>query len=104
MKKRSLGIMVLGYLFTFGIYPLYWYCSFQNQIKKTTGMGFGGGMHLLVSLITLGIYPLYWSYAVGKRIKTAGGQDNGVLYLILSFFGLGIIAHFMMQNEVNNIA
>lgn len=103
MKKRNLGVMVLGYLFTFGIYPLYWYCSFQNQLKKETGLGFGGFMHLVMSLITLGIYPLYWSYAVGKRIEKLGGKDNGIIYLILTIFGLGFVASFLMQNEVNNL-
>ena len=104
MKKRSLGIMILGFLFTFGIYPIYWYCSFQNQLKKATGLGFGGFGHLMMSIFTLGIYPLYWSYAVGPRIQKLGGENNGVIYLVLSIFGLGIVAYFIMQNQVNHLS
>ena len=104
MKKRSILVMILGFLFTFGIYPIYWYCSFQNQLKKQTGLGFGGFAHLIVTLFTFGIYGLYWSYAVGKRIEKLGGQNNGVLYLVLSIFGLGVIAWILMQAQVNELA
>ena len=104
MKKRSLVIMLLGFLFTFGIYPIYWYCSFQNQLKKHTGLGFGGFGHLMMSIFTLGIYPLYWSFVVGKRIAKLGGDDHGVVYLVLSLFGLGIVAYFLMQNQVNQLS
>ena len=55
MKKRNLIVMVLLLLFTFGIYGVYWYCSFQNQLKKQTGLGFGGIMHLVVTILTFGI-------------------------------------------------
>lgn len=103
MQKRNILTMVLLYLFTFGIYPLYWYCSFQNQINKKTGKGFTGVGHFFMSIITFGIYPLYWSYAVGGRIKSLGGKDNGILYLILTLFGLAIVAHPLMQDEVNKI-
>lgn len=103
MKKRSIGLMIVGFLFTFGIYPIYWYCSFQNQLKKETGLGFGGFGHLMVTIFTLGIYGLYWSYAAGKRIEKLGGKDNSIIYLILSIFGLGFIAYLLMQSEVNQL-
>ena len=104
MKKRNLLTMVLLIIFTFGIYGLYWYCSFQNQIKKETGEGFGGLGHLLMTFITFGIYSLYWSYAVGGRIEKAGGKNNGILYLVLTFLGLGIVAYLLMQDEVNKLS
>ena len=103
MKKRNIVVMVLLLVFTFGIYGLYWYCSFQNQLKKTTGKGFGGVGHFFMSIITFGIYPLYWSYAVGGRIKQLGGKDNGLIYLLLTLFGFSIVAWPLMQNDVNNI-
>ncbi len=103
MKKRNIITMVLLLLFTFGIYGIYWYCSFQNQIKKATGKGFSGVGHFFMTIITFGIYNLYWSYVVGGRIKELGGKDNGIIYLVLTLFGLSIVAWPLMQNEVNNI-
>lgn len=104
MKKRNLITMVLLTLVTLGIYPLYWYCSFQNQIKKETGEGFGGFGHLIVTMFTFGIYGIYWTYAVGGRIEKLGGKNSGVLYLVLSLVGLGLVAWLLMQDEVNKIA
>lgn len=103
MQKRSIIGMIVFTIITLGIYEIYWYCSFQNQLKNNTGMGFGGLAHFLMSMVTFGIYGLYWSFAVGKRIKALGGKDNGVLYLILSLFGFFWIANLLMQHEVNKI-
>ncbi len=103
MKKRNILVMILLMIVTCGIYGIYWYCSFQNQLKKETGMGFTGVGHFFMSIVTLGIYELYWSYAVGKRLKALGGKNDGVIYLILSLFCLGGIAWLLMQNEANHL-
>ncbi len=104
MKKRSILVMVLLGIVTCGLYILYWYCSFQNQLKKTTGLGFGGFGHLLATIFTFGIYIIIWTFKVGERIEKAGGSNSGVLYLILTILGLGVIAYLLMQNDVNTIA
>lgn len=103
MKKRSLLVMILLSIVTCGIYDLYWYCSFQNQLKKETGMGFSGVGHFFMSIITFGIYPLYWTYAVGRRLEALGGKNDGILYLLLSIFGLAVIACLMMQSAANKL-
>ena len=46
---------------------------------------------------------LYTELCSGGRIKSLGGKDNGILYLILTLFGLAIVAHPLMQDEVNKI-
>ncbi len=103
MKKRNIALMVVFTLITCGIYGLYWYCSFQNQLKKETGEGFGGAAHFFMTFITFGIYGIYWQYVAGKRIEMLGGSDNAVLYLILSLFSLGWLNSFLMQNQVNQL-
>ena len=102
MKKRSMLFTVLAMIFI-PFYALYWYCSFQNQLKKTTGEGFGGFGHLLATMFTFGIYGLVWSYKVGGRIEKLGGKNNGIIYLVLTLFGLSIISYFLMQNDVNQV-
>ena len=103
MKKRKIVTMVLLSLFVPG-YAIYWYCSFQNQLKAQTGLGFGGFGHLMATLFSCGIYSLVWSYKVGGRLEKLGAKNNGTMYLVLTIFGLGAIAYFLMQNDANAIA
>ena len=103
MQKRSIGLMVVLFLFTFGIYPIYWWCSFQNQLQKATGQGFTGVGHFFMSIFTFGIYPIYWMFAAGKRLNKLGAEDRSVLYLILCFVGLSWLNPFMMQSQANNL-
>lgn len=102
MTKRSIGTMVLLYLFTFGIYPLYWYIKFQMELKEKTGEGFSGLGHFLASIFTFGIYSIYWQYAAGKRLAQQGATDNSGLYLVLGIF-FPILNPFMMQDQGNNL-
>lgn len=105
MKERSLVLMVLLVIITFGLYGLYWYCSFQNQLKKETGAGFGGFGHLMASIFTFGIYAIVWNYKAGKRLEKLGATDLSIVYLLLILFaGLGaIINPLLMQSQANKL-
>ena len=81
-----------------------WSCLFQAELKKTTGEGFGGFGHFVMSLITFGIYPIYWSFVVGRRLEKQGLKNDGIIYLLLTLFGFGPIAYLLMQNEANKVA
>lgn len=104
MKKRSILGMILLTIVTLGIYGLYWYISFQSELKQKTNEGFGGFMHFVMTIITFGIYGLYWQYAAGKRLAKLGASDNAVLYLVLSFFLIGVINPLIMQSQANKLA
>lgn len=103
MKKRSIGIMILLVIITFGIYAIYWTISFQSQLKKRTGEGFGGLGHFLMIIFTFGIYYIVWQYLAGKRLAKLGTSDNSVLYLVLSLFALGWLNMFLMQSQANHL-
>lgn len=103
MKQRSLGMMILLFIFTFGIYPIYWYIMFQVELKKQTGDGFGGLGHFLMLIFTFGIYAIYWQYAAGKRLAKQGAEDMSVIYLILTLLILGFLNPFIMQNQANKL-
>ncbi|GHV01169.1 hypothetical protein FACS1894211_10330 [Clostridia bacterium] len=60
MKKRSIGLMVVLFIFTFGIYAIYWPCHFQSQLKEKTGEGAGALGHFLLTIVTFGIYSIVW--------------------------------------------
>ena len=67
-------------------------------------------MAVLLTIVTCGIYGLYWAYKQGEKIDAAKANrgvasgNSGILYLILSIFGLGIVAWALMQNELNQMA
>ncbi|OWZ84983.1 DUF4234 domain-containing protein [Natranaerobius trueperi] len=102
MKKRSIGMMILLTLITFGFYSVYWYIAFQSDLKSSTGEGFGGLGHIFLTIITFGIYYILWQYFAGKRIAAVGGNDHSLLYLVLTIFSLSWINPFLMQYQVNN--
>lgn len=102
MKDRNLVTMLLLFLFTFGIYPLYWTIKFQMELKQETGEGFGGLGHFLMLVFAFGIYWYYWQYAAGKRLALLGAKDNSLLYLILAFVFIPANP-FLMQDQANHL-
>lgn len=67
-------------------------------------------MVLLLSIITCNIYGLYWMYKAGEKVdvaRTSRGlpsQNNGLLYVLLSVFGLSIVSWALLQSELNQLA
>ena len=103
MKQRSLVMMILLSIITFGIYPIYWYIVFQVELKRQTGDGFGGLGHFLMLIFTFGIYAIYWQYIAGKRLAKQGAEDMSVIYLVLTLVSLGFLNPFLMQNQANKL-
>lgn len=103
MTNRGLVAVALLSIFTLGIYAIYWMVVFQIELKKETGDGFDGLGHFLMLIFTFGIYAIYWNYASGKRLAQQGGEDNSVLYLVLTLFGFSFVGMLLMQNQANNL-
>lgn len=68
------------------------------------------GIAILLSIITCGIYGIYWCYKQGEKLNEAKMQRGimvdtsaSVIYLVLSIFGLDIIAYALMQSELNKM-
>ncbi|MCI8956753.1 MAG: DUF4234 domain-containing protein [Eubacterium sp.] len=113
IQKRSIGMCIVLSIITCGIYGLYWFVVLTddaNRMVEDAQNETSGGMALLFKIITCNIYGLYWMYKQGDkidRIKNARGipsSNTGILYLILSFFGLSIVSYALMQNELNNLS
>ena len=74
--------------------------SLSGEVGATTG-----GMVFLFSILTCGIYGIYWIYKMGERLDRVTGKSNtGILYIVLSFLGLGIVSYALMQDTLNNYA
>ena len=111
VAPKNLVTCIILSLVTCGIYGIYWMICLNNDVSALTGrQRVTSGMLILLSIVTCGIYTWIWMYNQGNdldAIKTQRGVQSsgtGILYLVLTFFGLGIVAYALMQNEINNIA
>ncbi len=109
--KREIVIAVILTLITCGIYDIYWFITMTDDSNTLVdGNSASGGLAFLFTLLTCGIYGIYWSYMMGKKMYEAGKNhgkdidDNSVIYLILSIFGLGIVNYCIIQNDLNKFA
>ena len=64
----------------------------------------------MLCLLFVPFYALYWWYTRGNDVKNLlDARDyhissTGTLYLVLSIFGLGIVAMAIMQNDFNALS
>ena len=111
MKQRSVGIAILLTIITCGIYGIYWLIMLNDETNYVSGQdGTSGGVVFLLTLVTCGIYGIYWCYKQGEKLNEAKMQRGimvdtsaSVIYLVLSIFGLDIIAYALMQSELNKM-
>lgn len=108
MRHRNVGLCIVFSIITCGIYGLYWFVCLTDDSNECTGRGStSGGMALLLSIVTCGIYSLYWAYKMGDKLDQARAErgipsgSQAILYLLLSIFGLSIVAWALMQSELN---
>lgn len=105
IAPRSIVTAILLTIVTCGIYGLYWFVVLTNEMNKLSGreQDTSGGMALLLSLVTCGIYTFYWAYKIGEKRDAVAGENasSGVIYLIISLFGFGIIVYALAQDAIN---
>lgn len=105
-QPRSVAMCIVLTLITCGIYGIYWIYCIHEDVQEVCGrpMSVGGGAVILLTFLTCGIYGVYWHYKMGQLLDEAKGTPgaySGILYLVLSIFGLDIIALALMQSELN---
>jgi len=111
--QRNIAIAIILSIVTFGIYGIIWMISMADELNEASGdtNAPSGGMVVLLSIVTCGIYQWIWLYKAGDAISQARrirglptSSENGVLYLVLSLVGLGIVSWALIQSELNKIA
>ena len=107
VEKRSIAVAILLSFLTCGIYTIYWFVKLTNETNAITGNvnDTSGGMAFLLSLVTCGIYTFIWAYKMGEKLDRyeQSNSSRGLVYLLLSLFGFGIVAYGLMQNSINII-
>ena len=112
MEKRNIALNIILTIVTCGLYGLYWFYKLTDDTHQVLGRQntASGGMAILYTILTCGIYSIYWSYKMGDamtEVKENYGlradRNLSVIYLILTIFGLGIIAWALLQSSLNDI-
>ncbi len=111
LAERNIVLAIILSLVTCGIYSIYWFVVMTDEANTVSGeQGTSGIMAFLFTLITCGIYGFFWYYKMGQKLHVAGQRagkeiaDNGILYIILGLFGLGIVNYALIQNDLNKFA
>lgn len=111
VKQRNIVTYIILTICTCGLFHLFWMYSLANDVNIVTDdTGMSGTTVLLLTLVTCGIYGFIWYYNAGvkldaKAVANGAAHDNkGLLYLLLSIFGLSIISDALMQSEINKYA
>lgn len=112
IQRKSVALCIVFSVLTCGLYALYWLYSLAEDVNSVTGRtdALSGGGVLLFSILTCGIYELFWLYQCGEamdRLREEQGRASGhqgILYLLLDLFRLGIISYALLQSELNEYA
>lgn len=111
VQNRNIAVCIILTIVTCGIYGIYWFIKLTDEANSVSSTPTAsGGIAFLLSLVTCGIYMLYWMYKQGEKLDEAKaargmqGGNSGVIYLILSIFGLSIVSYALMQDSLNKLA
>ena len=113
IERRDIAISIVLSIITLGIYALYWMYQVSEDTNALLGRQWpvSSGMLILLTIVTFGIYGIYWYYLTGQAldeyiVKNENGMpaSRGVVYLVLSIFGLSIVSLALLQNELNQRA
>ena len=103
---RNVVLDIVLTIVTCGLFNVYvQYCQILaiNDMLKEERYSFL--QWFLFSLVTCGLYHIYHEYVKGIDIDKCTNQPNGnmgVICLLLTLFGLSIIADAIQQNHINS--
>ena len=107
VKNRNIALCIILSIITCGIYGIYWLICINNDMNIIARDDYqtSGGMVVLLTIITCNIYGWYWAYRMGQKMDMLKPDGNhAILFIVLQFFGLGIVNYCIMQSEINNRA
>lgn len=111
VTKRDIVPAIILSIVTCGIFALYWLYCLARDVNEVTDHreDMSAGMVLLLTIVTCGLFELYWMYKTGTKLDEASqrmgrpSQNRGLLLILLSFFGLSIVAFAIIQSEINDM-
>ncbi|MGX7132478.1 DUF4234 domain-containing protein [Enterococcus songbeiensis] len=108
-KQRSILSVIVLSIITCGIYFFVWmYQTTRDLNEYTNDYRLSPGTVILLTIITCGIYGIYWWYRINdlfikaqQKVGYKVYNDNKVLFIVLSLFGLNIVNMAILQSDLN---
>ncbi len=111
IRYRSIAACLVLSIITCGLYGIFWFITLTDDSNAVSGQpGTSGVAALLLTLVTCGLYYFYWCWRLGEKLDCAREYNGaaraslGLVFVLLSIFGLGIISQALAQNEINKYA
>ena len=108
ISKRNIALAIVLTIITGGVYAYYWqYKLIKNTrvVQGTTGSCVGE----FLCFMFVPFYALYWWFTRGNSVEQILSKQgyhtsgSGILYLILSFFGLQMVSMAIAQYDFNGL-
>lgn len=113
IAQKNIATWIILSIVTCGICGIIWYINMVDDVNAASQEpnATSGVVVFFLGLVTCNIYNLYWMYKAGEQLNRAkaqrgmmADQNSGLIYLLLTMFGLGIVAYALIQNELNKMA
>jgi Domain of unknown function (DUF4234) len=102
-RQRGVAFVILMYIFTFGIYAIYWWYKSFEEVKHYRGKGVNGVVGVLLAFVVVSTFllPAY----VGRTYNEDGNPNNPVsgltgFWVLVPFVG-GFIWLYKIQAALN---
>ena len=106
IKERNLAFAIIMCFLTCGLYGIYWQVKVNDEaLALADEKGPSGIVVILLSIITCGIYGFFWAYKMGActdKMKGVQNGNSGIIYIVLTLFGLSIVNMALTQDAINN--
>ena len=105
----NIGVHILLYLFTFGIWNLIWVCRTTAYLNRTPNSEQYSPLSKLLLFMFVPFYSIYWYYRHGQRAdllsrsQNINSSDISTLCLVMSIF-IPVVACIILQDRINNIS
>ena len=107
----GIGLAMILYLVTCGLYGLVWQYRQMEILNAWRGRDeYDFWSWLLLMLITCGIYGLYYEYKMGNGISAIRHEEGlvvnpnfGMLSVLVAIFSGGLASMAIQQNEINEL-
>ena len=104
-ETRSIGLSILWFILTLGIYGIYWVYKTQEEVKRYSGNGVGGVIGLVIYILISPITFFIVASEVRYMYEDLDGQTSPVrgltgLWFILPLIG-NIVWFVKVQGALN---
>lgn len=105
----NIGVHIVLYLFTFGIWNLIWVCRTTAYLNRTPNSEQYNPLSKLLLFMFVPFYSIYWYYRHGQRAdalsrsQNINSSDISTLCLVMAIF-IPIVACIILQDRINNIS